>query len=159
MVSSISIGIVLSLQTLSTCIIYTLGQYIYTYYLDSYPTNQRDLAVNLPTIKPDLSDRCAKTNLSSNTFAQSWAQQKSANLFFWINVWSFAPIIVMTYVLGLYTPKLGRKLVLLLPMFAIGTQMIIWLSIIQFHLAEYWWYIGAFLAGLSGSDNIRSKSK
>ena len=98
-----------------------------------------------------------KCALSVDRAAQAWAQQRSADLFFWINVWSFCPIIIMTYVLGLYTPALGRRLVLILPMLGTAIQLIIWLSIIYSSLPEYWWYIAAFVVGLSGSDNIRSK--
>jgi hypothetical protein len=62
----------------------------------------------------------------------------------------------MTYILGLYTPKLGRRFVLLLPMLGTTIQLSIWLAIIYYHLPEYWWYIAAILVGLSGSDNVRS---
>jgi hypothetical protein len=102
------------------------------------------------------SHKCTKNGIAMNNNAQAWAQQRSADLFFWTNAWGCCPIIVMTYILGIYTPKLGRRFVLILPMIGIAIQLTIWLSIIYFHLPESWWYIAAFIVGLSGSDNIRS---
>ena len=165
-VSGYIIGLVLSLQTLCTCVIYTLGQYIYAFYLHSSPVSlngsqlhstNTSAALTLSVKDNQSKEACAKGVLSMDHTAQSWAQQRSADLFFWINVWSFCPIIIMTYVLGLYTPVLGRRFVLILPMLGTAIQLMIWLSIIYLHLPEYWWYIAAFVVGLSGSDNIRSK--
>jgi MFS family permease len=157
-VSGYIIGLVLSLQTLCTCIIFTLSQYIYAFYLQSYPSSLHGFQ-NVTNTSTALSSSGnePKSVLPVDPTAQAWAQQRSADLFFWINVWSFCPIIVMTYVLGLYTPALGRRLVLILPMLGTAIQLIIWLSIIYAGLPEYWWYIAAFVVGLSGSDNIRSK--
>lgn len=164
-VSSPAIASVLSLQTLSTCIIFTLGQYIYAYYLQVYASLPAEiLNSTLPTssshlqkIKSHSLEKCAKDNPFLDSTAQAWAQQRSADLFFWTNLWSCGPIIVMTYILGLYTPRLGRRFVLLLPMLGTAVQIGIWLSIIYYHLPEHWWYIAAFIVGLSGSDNVRSK--
>ncbi|CAF1177872.1 unnamed protein product [Adineta steineri] len=157
-VSSYTIATVLSLQTLCTCIVFTLGQYIYTFYLEIYTLSphpiQNSTFLN-KTVNNSLG-KCIKTGISGNNIAQAWAQQRSADLFFWANLWSCCPIIIMTYILGLYTPKLGRRFVLMLPMIGNATQLIIWLSIIYFHLPEYWWYVAAFIAGLSGSDNVRN---
>ena len=163
-VSSHTIATVLSLQTLSTCIIFTLGQYIYAFYLQIYPFSSDESSnstlVTVPSylhnIKDNLPEKCWKGNISLNSAAQAWAQQRSADLFFWTNVWSCVPIIIMTYILGLYTSKLGRRFVLLLPMLGTAVQLSIWLSIIYYHLPEYWWYIAAFIVGVSGSDNVRS---
>lgn len=164
MVSSYAIATVLSLQTLCTCIIFTLGQFIYTFYLQAYalsrpPTVRVTLNMSTTTIahRVNISNKCPHISGSLDSRAQTWAQQQSADLFFWINVWSCCPIIVMTYVLGLYTPKLGRRFVLILPMIGTATQLIIWLAIIYFKLPKYWWYVAAFIVGLSGSDNVRSK--
>ncbi|CAF4615328.1 unnamed protein product, partial [Rotaria socialis] len=33
-------------------------------------------------------------------------------------------------------------------------QLTIWLSIIYFHLADYWWYIASFIMSLSGSTYV-----
>ncbi|CAF3697829.1 unnamed protein product [Rotaria sordida] len=162
-VSNYTIAIVLSLQTLCTCIIFTLGQYIYKFYLETYPLLsyeiQTSTIVTLPfylnKINNNFSDKCTKNNIAVNHNAQAWAQQRSANLFFWINVSSCFPIIIMTYILGLYTPKLGRRFVLILPMIGTTCQLAIWLAIIYLHLSEYWWYIAAFIVGLSGSENVR----
>jgi MFS family permease len=161
-VSSYTIATVLSLQTLSTCIIFTLGQYIYTFYLQTYAfslngiSNLTTTASYVQKIKNDSPGKCVKGNISLDSTAQAWAQQRSADLFFSTNLWSCGPIIIMTYILGLYTPKLGRRFVLLLPMVGTTVQLSIWLSIIYYHLPEYWWYIAAFIVGLSGSDNVRS---
>ena len=51
-----------------------------------------------------------KSNISLDSDAQAWAQQRSADLFFWTNLYSSCPIIIMTYILGLYTPKLGQTI-------------------------------------------------
>jgi hypothetical protein len=163
-VSGYTIATVLSLQTLCTCIIYTLGQYIYTYYLHTYPYSsyetQNSSTVTVPSylhkIHNNSGEKCAKSNISLDSNAQAWAQQRSADLFFWTNVYSCIPIIIMTYILGLHTPKLGRRFVLILPMFGTAVQVSIWLCIIYLHLPEHWWYIAAFIVGLSGSDNVRS---
>jgi hypothetical protein len=54
----------------------------------------------------------------------------------------------------LYTSKLGKRVVLLLPIIGSTGQIVIWLAIIYFHLPEFWWYIAAFIIGLSGSSGI-----
>jgi MFS family permease len=154
-VSSYTIATVLSLQTLCACVIFTFGQYIYKFYLQTYPFDITNSTASF--INNNASSKCAKSNISLQDGAQSWAQQQSADLFFWINVWSCCPIIIMTYILGLYTPKLGRRFVLILPMLGGAVQLSVWLSIIYLHLPEYWWYIAAFVVGLSGSDNVRSR--
>ncbi|CAF3283465.1 unnamed protein product [Rotaria sp. Silwood2] len=162
-VSNYTIAIVLSLQTLCTCIIFTQGQYIYKFYLETYRflsyEIQNSTIVTLPSylnkINNKFSDKCAKSSIAVNRSAQAWAQQRSADLFFWANLWSCFPIIIMTYILGFYTPKLGKRLVLILPMIGTVCQLAIWLTIIYFHLSEYWWYIAAFIVGLSGSENVR----
>ena len=163
-VSSYTLATVLSLQTLCTCIIYTLGQYIYTYYLHTYPYSSNGIknstTVTLPPylhkIHNNSGEKCTKSNISVDSYAQAWAQQRSADLFFWTNVYSCIPIIIMTYILGLHTPKLGRRFVLILPMLGTAVQVSIWLCIIYMNLPEHWWYIAAFIVGLSGSDNVRS---
>ena len=164
MVSSYTIATVLSLQTLCTCIIFTLGQFIYTFYLQTYalswPPTQHlpNVTTTATATSVNSSGKCPQIGSSRDSRVQAWAQQQSADLFFWTNVWSCCPIIIMTYILGLYTPKLGRRFVLILPMIGIAVQLIIWLAIIYFHLPKHWWYIAAFIVGLSGSDNIRSRS-
>lgn len=163
-VSSCTIATVLSLQTLCTCIIFTLGQYIYIFYLQSYPFSSHVIQnltnSTLPSflykINKTSPQKCSTNNSSFDGPTQVWAQQRSADLFFWTNVWSCIPIIIMTYILGVHTPKLGRRFVLLLPMLGTTVQISIWLSIIYYHLPEYWWYIAAFIVGLSGADNVRS---
>lgn len=165
-VSSYTIATVISLQSVCTCITFTLGQYIYAFYLSKYQLlsqqNQTLTTTTVPsflsTVKSSISDKCTTNGIVVNRIAQSWAQKRSADLFFWANLWSCCPIIIMTYILGIYTPKLGRRYVLTLPMIGMACQLSIWLTIIYFDLPEYWWYIAAFIVGLSGSDNIRSTS-
>lgn len=144
------IGTILSLQTLSTCIVSTIGQYIYAYYLNSYPN--RTLTLNIEI------EKCSESDFSPDSNAQTWAQERSAELFFWTNLVSSCPMIVMTYLLGLYTPKLGERCVLILTMIGTFGQFAVWLAIIYFHLPEYWWYIAAIVVGLSGSTSVFSRS-
>ena len=167
--SAFLIGTILSLQTLSTCVISTLGQYIYGYYLNTYPIPPNS-TTNLTTLSPipshnflrnfnDKTKQCLESDISPNNDAQAWAQQQSASLFFWTNLCNSCPVILMTYLLGLYTPKLGERFVLILPMIGTLGQFAIWLAIIYFHLPEYWWYISAIVIGLSGSSSVLSKNK
>ena len=137
--SAFLIGAILSLQTLSTCVTSTIGQYIYAYYLDLYPTLPNSTA-NFTTISSgdflrkfnEETSQCSQGVRSPNANAQAWAQEKSADLFFWTNLFSSCPVIVMTYLLGLYTPKLGRRFVLILPMLGTLAQFGTWLAIIYF---------------------------
>ncbi len=163
------IGAILSLQTLCTCVISTIGQYIYAYYLDTYPIPPNSTS-NLTTISPlssynflrkfnDETKQCAENDFIPDSNAQTWAQERSADLFFWTNLCSSCPVIIMTYILGLYTPKLGHRFVLILPMIGTLAQFAIWLAIIYFHLPEYWWYIAAIILGLSGSSSILGRNK
>ncbi|CAF1048577.1 unnamed protein product [Rotaria sp. Silwood1] len=165
-ISSYTIGAILSLQTLCTCIISTIGQYVYAYYLEIYPT-QPNSTHNFSTMNSiitynflkkfnDDTKQCIESDISLDSDAQAWAQQQSADLFFWTNLFSSCPLIIMTYILGLYTPKLGQRFVLILSMIGTLIQFIIWLAIIYFHLPDYWWYIAAVIIGLSGSSGILS---
>jgi hypothetical protein len=167
--SAYIIGAILSLQTLCTCVISSIGQYIYAYYLDTYPIPPNS-TYNFTTIRPsssynflkkfnDETKQCVESDIFPDVNAQAWAQQRSADLFFWTNLSSCCPVIIMTYILGLYTPKLGQRFVLILPMFGTLIQFAIWLSIIYFHLPEYWWYIAAVILGLSGSSSVLSMIK
>ncbi|CAF1936484.1 unnamed protein product [Rotaria magnacalcarata] len=161
-----TIGTILSLQTLCTCVISTIGQYFYIYYLGIY-TPPSNSTYNWSTISPgsssnflkqfnDETKRCIDSDVSFDNDAQAWAQEKSADLFFWTSLVNSCPLIIMTYILGLYTPKLGKCFVLILPMIGILAQFAIWLAIIYFHLPDYWWYIAAAIVGASGSTGILS---
>ncbi|CAF1190088.1 unnamed protein product [Rotaria sordida] len=161
-----TIGTILSLQTLCTCIISIIGQYIYAYYLNIYPIPPNS-TYNFSTITSmttynflkkfnDDTKQCIESDISPDSDAQAWAQEQSADLFFWTNLCSSCPLIIMTYILGLYTPKLGQRFVLILPMIGILIQFSIWLAIIYFHLPDYWWYIAAVIVGISGSSGILS---
>ncbi|CAF4485730.1 unnamed protein product [Rotaria sp. Silwood2] len=163
-VSIYVIASILCLQILITCLNSTVGQYIYGFYLETYP-NSSNKTSNYTTISiydsfysfnqiNNETNQCLQSDISPNKDAQAWAQQHSADLFFWTNLMSSCPVIIMTYILGLYTPKLGKRFVLIIPMLGTASQTAIWLSIIYFHLSELWWYISAFLVGLSGSTGL-----
>jgi hypothetical protein len=165
-VSSHSVTAILSLQTLSTCLSSTIGQYIYAAYLQIYPFPSNGTS-NFTTVSSISSfsivkaiseniTQCVTSDIISDNDAQAWAQQRSADLFFWTNLFNSCPLIVMTYLLGLYTPKLGKRFVLILPILGIGSQFAIWLAIMYLHLPEYWWYIAAVISGLSGSSGVLS---
>jgi hypothetical protein len=165
-INSYSIGAILSLQTLCTCVTTTIGQYIYAFYLNTYPipsngTSNFTTSPSFYFLKNlnDFNNKCVESAFSPNNDAQAWAQQRSADLFFWTNLCSSCPVIIMTYILGLCTPKLGKRFVLILPMLGTVAQFAVWLSIIYFHLSEYWWYIAAVLLGLSGSTGVLSMNK
>lgn len=119
---------------------YSIGQYIYDYYLKSYippPTtyiypNSSVSPLLTTTIKTEFSQ--CKNEITSAS-AQQWAQQQSSNLFFYQTVAASIPTIVMTYILGLYTHQLGRKFVLILTMFGNIFQYAIWLFIIYYHVS------------------------
>ncbi|CAF1177892.1 unnamed protein product [Adineta steineri] len=161
-ISNYAIATILCLQTVCHSIISTVGQYIYASYLQTYPSNgTQNFTTNfIPSIHllksiNDASSQCIdNTSNSSNSNAQVWAQEQSADLFFRIDLWNSCPMIIMTYILGVYTPKLGRQFVLIVPMLGTTGQLAIWLAIIYFHLADYWWYIASFIVGLSGSSYI-----
>ncbi|CAF0741401.1 unnamed protein product [Adineta steineri] len=161
-VRSYIIETILSFQTLCTCITTTIGQYIYAYYLETYPIPSNSTS-NYTTINyfsltkfKDYNNKCIEGDTSSTKDAQAWAQERSADLFFWTNLYSSCPIIIMTYILSLYIPTLGKRFVLILPMIGGFAQFVIWLTIIYFYLPEYWWYIAAIINGLSGSSSVLS---
>jgi hypothetical protein len=166
-ISNSAIATILCLQTACHCIISTVGQYIYIFYLELYPltfnvTQNLTFIVNtsyeiLETVIDD-SEQCTDDAYNySSLNAQLWVQEQSADLFFRIGLWHSCPLIIMTYILGLYTPLLGKRFFLILPMIGITVQLSIWLSIIYFHLDDYWWYIASFIVGLSGSSLVLSK--
>lgn len=164
-ISNYAIATILCLQTICHSVILTVGQYIYASYLQTYSNSSNTTQnVTLTVIRSlhswqktltDVSQQCVANSSSSN--AEVWAQEQSADLFFRIDLWNSCPMVLMTFVLGVYTPKLGRRFVLILPMLGTACQLLIWLGIIYFHLADYWWYIASFIVGLSGSTYVFSK--
>ena len=157
-----TIAAILCLQTICRCVISTVGQYIYASYLQIYPFSSNDTDPSSTIASTTLSQfhtqvNSCPTNTSSGN-AQLWAQEQSADLFFRIDLWNSCPMIVMTLLLGIYTPKLGRRFVLLLPMLGTICQLAIWLTIIYARLGDKWWYLASFLVGLSGSNNVLSRS-
>jgi hypothetical protein len=163
-VNNYVIATILSIQTVCHCVLLTVGQYIYASYLQIYPYpsnttgNLTDLSFHfLRNGKIFSKYFIENANHSSDSSAQLWAQEQSADLFFRIDLWKSCPLVLMTYILGFYTPKLGRRVILILPMLGTAIQSAIWLAIIYFHLADYWWYIASFIVGLSGSTYVLSK--
>lgn len=157
-----TIAAILCLQTICRCVISTVGQYIYASYLQIYPFSSNDTDPSSTIASTTLTQfhtqaNSCPTNTSSGN-AQLWAQEQSADLFFRIDLWNSCPMIVMTLLLGIYTPKLGRRFVLLLPMLGTICQLAIWLAIIYARLGDNWWCLASFLVGLSGSNNVLSKS-
>ncbi|CAM4809014.1 unnamed protein product [Rotaria magnacalcarata] len=156
-----AVGAILCLETLCGCIRSTVGQYVYRLYLQTYSSSITATylngsfnydAHNLSTISSDTNCRSNAHIVTSG--GQAWAQQRSANLFFWIDLSNGIPVIIATYVLGVYTPRLGIRLVALLPMAGLSLQISIWLAIIYFQLADYWWIIASIIVGLSGSESV-----
>ena len=159
-VSNYAVATILCLQAVSQCVVSTLGQYIYATFLQLYPNSSNVTKTVSSTVVRSLisSAQCpANTINSSNSNAQLWAQQQSADLFYRIDLWKSCPMVVMTYLLGIYTPTLGRRLVLFIPMCGTVIQLSLWLAIIYLHLPDYWWCIASFVVGLSGSSTVLSE--
>jgi MFS family permease len=167
-VSSCAIAVILCLQIVIGCLSSIFGQYIYAFYLQSspYPSNSSSNYTTTSTSRPFYSfeifnnetNKCPQGDIAPDAGAQAWAQQHSADLLFWINSMSSFPVIIMTYILGLYIPKLGKRFVVLLPMLGTTIQVAIWLAVIYFHLPQFWWYIAAVIIGLSGSGGVLGMS-
>jgi hypothetical protein len=163
-VSNYAIALILCLQTLFGCLSSTINQFIYAFFLHTYP-NLPNSTSNYTTTSTHRSliflgvvnnetDVCSNSDIALDRDAQAWAQQRSAEFFFWINLMSGCPMIIMTYVLGLYTPQLGKRFVLILPMLGMAIQLAIWLIIIYFDVPDFWWFISAVIVGLSGSSGV-----
>lgn len=164
-VNNYAIAIILCLQTACHSVISTVGQYIYASFLQiyPYPANTTGNSTLLPwhPVKKTrifMGSWMKINNHSSDSSAQLWAQEQSADLFFRIDLWNSCPLILTTYILGFYTPKLGRRMVIIFPMLGTAIQLSIWLAIIYLHLADYWWYIASFIVGLSGSTYVFSRN-
>jgi MFS family permease len=157
-----TLSAILTLQTLSSCAISAFGQYVYAYYTDSYPGNGTANYSTISTISSlkflkkfnDDNKQCSPDAESPDDDALAYAQERSADLFFWMTLYNSFPVIMMTYILGLYVLKLGIRFVLLLPLFGSVVEGGIWLLVIYFHLPEYWWYIGTTLNGFTGADGV-----
>jgi hypothetical protein len=148
------------LQTLYNCILSVVGQYIYGYFLQNYPISYRNWT-NISSVSSSIDsfgldqEQCTQntTDLSNNS-AQAWAQQHSADLIFQTTLWRAFPVIIITYLFGLYASQLNRRLILILSIFGNGIHVGIYLAIIYKNLPEYWWYVSAFIAGLAGGTNV-----
>jgi hypothetical protein len=155
--SSSVVTIILSLQTLYSCISLTIAQYIYAYYLQTYPNSSNSTVTDLSDpieLSPNETNQCAQNHNSSDSNARLWAQEQSADLYFWINLMSSFPLIVMTYILGLYASKLGKRFLILLPISGAAIQMSIWLALIYLDISYVWWLIGAIIESSSGSSGV-----
>ncbi|CAF1522517.1 unnamed protein product, partial [Rotaria sordida] len=142
--NSYFILIIICLQTLYNCILAIIGQYIYGYFLRTY----YDMYQNWTIIK----NSSLKIDIFELNREQS--QQQSADLIFQATLWRAFPVIIITYLFGLYTSQLNRRLILILSIIGNALHVIIYQAIIYKNLAEYWWYISAFIAGLAGGTNI-----
>ena len=150
---------VLSLQTVYSCIMSTIGQFIYGSYLQTYPNDTQNRTIHtIDSFKQtDKESQCASNTTTSA--AQEWAQQQSAQLLFEMTLWRAFPVIIVTYLFGLYAFRLNRRIVLVLSIFGNGLHVVIYQGIMYRYLAgSWWWYSSAFIAGLSGGTNIISKA-
>ncbi|CAF4320829.1 unnamed protein product, partial [Rotaria sordida] len=158
--NSYFILIIICLQTLYNCILAIIGQYIYGYFLRTYyDMYQNWTIINNSSLKIDIfelnREQCIENTTDiSNGSAQIWAQQQSADLIFQATLWRAFPVIIITYLFGLYTSQLNRRLILILSIIGNALHVIIYQAIIYKNLGEYWWYISAFIAGLAGGTNI-----
>ncbi|CAF1424174.1 unnamed protein product [Rotaria sp. Silwood1] len=153
------------LQTLYNCILAVIGQYIYGYFLQTYPdmyqnwTIINNLSLNINMLEYNREQCIENMTDISNSSAQIWAQQHSADLIFRATLWRAFPVIIVTYLFGLCASQLNRQLVLIFSLIGNAIHVIIYQAIIYKNLAEYWWYISAFIAGLAGGTNILGYSR
>lgn len=157
------IVIILCLQTIYNCIVSIIGQYIYAYFLKTYPDVNPPNSSNVTLwVREDFQlneETCLQDNTSNpNNSAQIWAQQHSADLIFRMTLWRAFPVIIMTYLFGLYASYLNRRLILFLSIIGNAIHVVIYQAIIYKNLALYWWYIAAFIAGFAGGTNVLSQS-
>jgi hypothetical protein len=157
--NSYFIVIIICLQTIYNCILSVVGQYIYGYYLETYPDILPQNGTNISfftTYRFALNEEKCTDNTTNNSdnSAQFWAQERSAELIFRTTLWKAFPLIVITYLFGLHASLLNRRLILLFSLCGNIIHTIICQAIIYMHLAEYWWCVAAFIAGLSGAPNL-----
>lgn len=143
----------LSLQTVYNSLVSTYGQYVYEYFLDQYSQNQTISSNRL--LKDSVSDKCKKnTSDLVNDSSEIWAQEKSADLIFQATLWRAFPVIIVTYIVGIYGTHWNRHIVLIVSIVGNTLHVIVIEGIIYLKLAEYWWFISALIAGLSGGTNV-----
>ena len=157
------IVIILCLQTIYNCIVSIIGQYIYAFFLKTYPDVYPSNGTNLTLwVREDFQlneEQCREENTTNvNNSAQTWAQQHSADLIFRMTLWRAFPVIIVTYLFGLYASYLNRRLILFLSLVGNAIHVVIYQAIIYENLALYWWYISAFIAGFAGGTNVIGKS-
>ena len=146
---------ILCLQTLYNCIVSIIGQYIYGYFLEIYPDSPHNRShISLVEQSEQCSTNATET---TNNSAQAWAQQRSADLIFRLTLCRAFPVIVVTYVFGLYASQLNRRIVLFVSILGNAIHVVIYQGIIYRYLAEYWWYVSAFIAGCAGGTNVLSE--
>ncbi len=110
------IVIILSLQIIYNCILSVIGQYIYGYFVKTYPGIPSGNGTNLSLFTiGDLrlnEETCtANSTANPNNSAQAWAQQRSVDLIFQTTLWRAFPVIIITYLFGLYASYLNRRLI------------------------------------------------
>jgi hypothetical protein len=150
---------ILCLQTIYNCILSIIGQYIYRYFLKNYPNNVPQNGTNITFWMSESfqsnEDKCAENSTDNSTnAAQVWAQEHSADLIFQATLWRAFPVIIITYLFGLYASYFNRRLILLISIIGNTIHVIIYQAIIYKNLALYWWYIAAFIAGSAGGTNL-----
>ena len=147
-------------NTLYNCCVAVLGQYIYRYFLENYPNDDSRVWINITSLESHIYESnqgsCVQNTTAENTTsaAEAWAQKRSADLIFQSTLWRAFPVIIVTYLFGLYASRLNRRLVLFLSLFGGTLHVVICQVIIYKDLPEYWWYISAFIVGIAGGTNI-----
>lgn len=156
------IVIILCLQTIYNSIVSIIGQYIYAYFLKTYPDVFPSNGSNVTLwTREDFrlnEEQCMENETTNpNNSAQIWAQEHSADLLFRMTLWRAFPVIVITYLFGLYASYLNRRLILFVSIIGNAIHVGIYQAIIYKNLALFWWYIAAFTAGVSGGTNVIGK--
>ncbi|CAF0951285.1 unnamed protein product [Adineta ricciae] len=147
-------------HTLCNCCLAILGQYIYQYFLANYPNDDSRAWINITSLTSHIYESnqgtCMQNTTAENTTsaAEVWAQKRSADLIFQSTLWRAFPVIIVTYLFGLYASRLNRRLVLFLSLFGGALHVVICQAIIYRDLPEYWWYIASFIVGIAGGTNV-----
>jgi hypothetical protein len=156
---------ILCLQTVYSCLISVIGQYIYKYYLARYPNSSHNgtnmsytfHSLNLHSFQRLQHESCTmNTSDKTDQSAQIWAEEQSADLLSRMALWRAIPVIIITYVFGVYASQLNQSIVLLMSIVGNTMHVVIYQGIIYQYLDEHWWCISAFIAGLAGGTNIIS---
>ena len=157
---SVFIVSILCLQTVFNCIVSVFGQYIYQYYLEIYSNHSQNGTHFYHWKEKHEEVQCLTANQSEggvNNSAEIWAQEQSADLSYRMTLWRSFPVVITTYLFGVYARKMNRRLALCVSIFGNTLHALIYQAIIYRYLSGYWWYISPLIAGLSGGTNVISK--